>query len=315
MKKLLLLFVVSLHAELGVRTFHFQDETRDRPVVVEVWHPTQEKGKVEKVSDSWVHPKEMRNVAFHGIHPLILMSHGNGCERRDMSHLAASLVKKGYIVAAVEHYGNSFSTYNPLTTLQFWERSRDISFAITQLTAVLKDHVDPARIGFVGYSLGGMTGLSLAGAQAENVIEVAKEQQKRHEAIQLDLLHLIDEKVAQQSYKDERIKAFALLSPATFVYPNKTLSAIKAPLALIASVADEVLPFSEHARRLIETGIATKVQILRGAISHFVFLNRVSELGRTLLTGEFNNPLVETHRKVFHKEIATFVEDFFKANL
>lgn len=89
------------------------------------------------------------------------MSHGHRGDRRERSWLAEHLAKNGFLVAAVEHYGNTFSNYNPLISIRFWERPVDVSFSIDQLLAdpFLKNRIDAARIGFVGYSMGGMTGL------------------------------------------------------------------------------------------------------------------------------------------------------------
>src|SRR5690606_41854760 len=42
-----------------------------------------------------------------GQYPLVLFSHGNGGSRLSMEWLAQSLVKSGYIVAAVDHWGNT----------------------------------------------------------------------------------------------------------------------------------------------------------------------------------------------------------------
>src|SRR3990167_2365979 len=151
---------------LAVRTLHYGDENRQRPVIVELWYPTEQTGPFETGSDAiWVHPQEIRDAPFASLPskcPLILMSHGNRGDRRERSWLAASLVRKGFVVAAVEHYGNSRTTYNPMLTMQFWERPRDVVFALDQLSAdaSMQEMVDFQKVGFVGYSLGGMTGLA-----------------------------------------------------------------------------------------------------------------------------------------------------------
>jgi len=134
---------------IGVRTFKFQDAKRERPVMVELWYPTQHEGPFDDPKDSvWISPKEIRNVPIcEGKHPLIMMSHGYGGDRRDRGWLVERLVQNGFVVASVEHHGNSWRTYNPLASIRFWERARDVSFAINQLLkdSSLKNHVDANR--------------------------------------------------------------------------------------------------------------------------------------------------------------------------
>jgi predicted dienelactone hydrolase len=73
------------------------------------------------------------------------------------------LVAAGYVVLATEHadfppHGNH------------WKRSLDVTFILTEfLKTSLGKTIDQQRIGFAGYSLGGMTGISLAGAKIQNL--------------------------------------------------------------------------------------------------------------------------------------------------
>lgn len=304
---------------VGVRTIGYQDEVRGRPVIVEFWHPTEQEGPIDLPQDiGWVHPEEIRNVSIaDGKHPLIIMSHGNGGERRDSSWLAEHLVKQGYIVASVEHYGNSYSTYNAGSSLRFWDRSLDISFALDRLLEepFLENKIDRERVGFIGYSLGGMTGLSLAGATAKNVEEVARQLQKVRKEISAELVEQADFSEAYKDLADTRIKAIALIFPATFVYPAEGLKSIKTPVAMIASEGDEVLPFKDHAMKLITEKVPAKFKILKEKISHYVPLNRVSEQGKQIISKEVQTEIIQEHRLKFHKEIALFVSDFFEEEL
>lgn len=304
---------------VGVRTLGYQDETRGRPVVIEFWHPTNEEGPADRPEDiAWVHPKEIRNVTIsEGKHPLIVMSHGNGGERRDASWLAERLVKQGYVVAAVEHHGNSSGTYDAGASLRFWDRSRDISFALDHLLKepFLEGKIDPNRVGFIGYSLGGMTGLSLAGAQAQNVEMVARQLQKIRQEISLDLIESADFSAAYQDLHEKRIKAIALIFPATFVYPPEGLKTIRTPVAMIASEGDEILPFDDHAMKLIKNKVPVKFKVIREKVSHYVPLNRVSDEGKQIICKEMCADEVERDRCKFHQEIGEFVSEFFEEKL
>ena len=288
---------------------------------MEVWYPTHRTGPIDQPEDlAWVHPSEVRDGELaDGKYSLIVMSHGHFGDRRDRSWLVETFVKNGFIVASVEHYGNSWRSYNPLLSLRFWERARDISFAITQ---ILKDpslsrYIDPKRIGFVGYSLGGMTGLALGGAKAENVREIVIKQQESFKDIQLDLVKEVDFTEAQGSFADKRIKALALLSPAAFVYTPQSFKNIKVPVALVASEGDEVLPFKEHASKVIEylSPARLKLKLLRDKVSHYVFLNRVSDAGKELASDEIQTETIQTDRLTVHKEVGDFLALFFKEHL
>jgi predicted dienelactone hydrolase len=310
-------------ANVGVRTLQYEDASRHRPVVIELWYPTAKQGpaaEVEAADAVWVHPQEIRNVALAEggkKYPLIIFSHGHGGDRRNLSWLAESLVKNGFVVASVEHHGNSWRSYHPLTSLRFWERARDISFAINQVLKEpgLKDKIDANRIGFVGYSLGGMTGLALAGAKAENVKQIIQQQQKYHKEIEPELVSKLDFAEAHSDFEEPRIKAMVLLAPATFVYPSQSLKNIKIPIGLVASTGDEVLPFQEHALRVITHTTPAKLKVFNHKISHYVFLNRVSDAGKAVIREDMRAEPVQADRPSVHKEVAEFTSDFFKEQL
>ena len=308
-----------LAENIGVHTEKYEDTNRNRPVLVEIWYPTDRAGPIDQPEDPvWEHPKEIRDVPpSDGKHPLIMMSHGHGGDRRDRSWLVEYLVKNGYIVASVEHHGNSWRSYNPLLSLRFWERARDVTFAISSLLKdpFFKKQIDPKRVGFVGYSLGGMTGLALGGAKAQNVKEIVVQQQQSFKEIDPELVKQVDFSDAQGSFLDKRIKAIVLLSPAAFIFPEQSFKSVKTPVALVASEGDEVLPFQEHALKVIKYLAPAKLKLLRDKVSHYVFLNRVSDVGKDLIREEIQTETIQSDRLTVHKEVGDFVTAFFKEHL
>ncbi len=304
---------------IGVQTIEYQDEKRNRPVLVELWYPTSHHGSFDESLDpAWIHPKEMRNAPLtEGLCPLIVMSHGNEGDRRDRSWLVDYLVKKGFMIASVEHHGDSWRSHEPLTNFRFWERARDISFVITELLkdVSLKSRIDSKRIGFIGYSLGGMTGLSLAGGKQQHVKEIILQQNAKYKLMDPKLLEEMDFSEAYSSFFEPRIKAMALLSPAVFGFTEDSLQSIQIPAAIITSKGDEVLPFQEHALKVIKNLISAKVKMLRDTASHYVFLNRVSSVGKGILRKEIQTDTIQDDRLIVHKEIGPFVADFLKENI
>lgn len=159
----------------------FVDSTRTdwdgrgpRPIATTVWYRAA-LGSAETPWEAGVFRfgRGARDAAFADTvrRPLIVLSHGTGGSAAQLSWLAEALAAKGFVVAGVNHHGNTGaeSGYRPAGFVQPWERARDLSVLIDRLAAdpVIGPHVDMTRIGAAGFSLGGYTVLALAGARLE----------------------------------------------------------------------------------------------------------------------------------------------------
>lgn len=301
---------------LGVKTIEYFDTSRNRPVVVELWYPTMEEGPVDQPVDNiWVHPKEVRDAPFLKMKskfPLVLMSHGHRGGRREASWLAEALVRQGYIVASIDHYGDMRFHFDLLTSIRFWNRPLDFTYLLNQLEKDdrIKDKIDFGRIGFVGYSLGGMTGLAIAGAQAQNVRPMVKKLNRN--ILSEEMIDRFDFSPAEKSYRDPRIKAMLLLCPAVFIYTPESLKEITIPIGLVAAIGDEVLPFREHASLLIQHLIPAKLKMLREEISHYAFMNRITDAGKAVLHKALHSDPPCCDRVTLHREVSAFAVEFFK---
>ena len=152
----------------GISTLNFYDNSRDRPVVTEVWYPVDKNTPAKTAAGFWIRCDEARDAPISlqkSKYPLIIISHGSGGHRFDISWLAEILASNGYIVAAMDHFGNTWNNKIPEYYTRPWERPKDISFVIDQLlsSSHFKDKIDAKRIGFAGYSLGGTTGIWVSG--------------------------------------------------------------------------------------------------------------------------------------------------------
>lgn len=98
-----------------------------------------------------------------------MLSHGTGGGRLTMERLAQGLAKSGFIVAAVDHWGNTFDNKIAIEFVKPWERPLDISFALTSLLRdhTMKDLIDQKRIGSIGFSFGGYAVIALAGGEVD----------------------------------------------------------------------------------------------------------------------------------------------------
>ncbi|EKE09421.1 MAG: Dienelactone hydrolase protein, partial [uncultured bacterium] len=204
-----------------------------------------------------------------------------------------------------------------LLSLRFWDRTKDVSFAISKLLKepFFKKKIDRRRVGFIGYSLGGMTGLALAGARAQNLQAIAKKIQGSIPEIDDAMVESLDFKEGYASFYDRRIKAMVLLSPAAYIFPPQSLKSITMPIALVTSEGDEVLPFKEHAYPVIQYLNHARLKILKDTVSHYVFLNRVSEQGKGVIRDEIQSEIIQRDRLSVHQEVGQFVVDFFKEHL
>jgi dienelactone hydrolase len=124
-------------------------------------------------------------LASKGKFPLLVASHGNlVASAKNMPDTLEMLASHGYIIASIEHTGNSDVQYqaglfnsfvlnigpNPdLGDETILQRSKDVSFIIDQVLAGLldqatgidfTDRLDEKAIGVLGFSLGGMTSLA-----------------------------------------------------------------------------------------------------------------------------------------------------------
>jgi predicted dienelactone hydrolase len=177
---------------VGVRTLQCSDPGRDdRPLPVEMWYPAAETHRGQDVDEAtrdhydllpglppgW--QDAVRDAAPRGGRfPLVVFSHGYGGHRRQSTFLCTHLASHGYVVAAMDHTGNTVIEVlqvtlaaqmgqpppDPETELATLMPTRpaDVTFVIDRLLADTVDGVttiDADRIGMSGHSFGGWTTL------------------------------------------------------------------------------------------------------------------------------------------------------------
>ena len=157
---------------VGTATLDLEHKATGRKVTSELWFKAAADAKIE-----WFSPRlPLRPIPIARNadpqppprkHPLIVVSHGNWGTSFSQGWLALELVKAGYVVLSTSHPGTIGDDQTVAGRYRLWDRSRDVSFALDE---VLKHPkwaalIDADRIGFVGHSFGGWTGVSLAGGR------------------------------------------------------------------------------------------------------------------------------------------------------
>ena len=312
-----------IHPKIGVRAVTFFDKSRDRPVTTEIFYPAELKAKTKTPESVWKREAEARDALLSiekDKYPLLLFSHGHQGDRFNSIWLIYALVKKGYIVASVEHYGDTGDLFIPKEILKSWNRPLDVSFVITELLndSFIKDRIDSNKIGFVGFSNGGFTGIWLAGGQSENFDVKKILSEYPIAAIEKDpsLLNNIDYDLAKKSFFDPRIKAYFLMAPSFgFLFDEAGLRKIKKPVFIVSGEEDEVVKIHENAEHYAKYIPNASLWIIPGKVGHYVFLNEPSRLGRKQLPSNLIVDDTSINRAKIHKEVEAAAIKFLNSNL
>jgi len=328
---LLSLTQTSSAQNIGETTFHFKDESRNRPVVTEVWYPTVDTARPQDNTHyPFIHVPTIRDgKPADQKCPLIVISHGTGGGRLTLEWLADELVQNGFIVAAVDHYGNTYDNKIAEDFVEPWRRPLDISYAITALLndKTFGSHIDAARIGAAGFSIGGYTVLALAGAQLdllalEKYFSTPGGAKEMHIPEFPDIERHLDSSAVLASFnscpplKDSRIKAFFAICPAIGqgFTTEKQFSAVHAPVYIVGAQSDSIAPVKTNAAHYHLLIRGSKLTIVPGKVGHYVFLNEATEAYKKQAPFPFtDDPSVNRHE--VHLRVAKLAVDFFKENL
>ena len=268
---------------VGVRSGEIVDGSRsDRTLPFEVWYPAAARyfavDLVTWTQDGFsVVPggQEQRQAAVRdatpqdGTYPLVVYSHPSAGHRRQSSFLCTHLASHGYVVAAVDHAGNTALDFveharglatgtssseqptAPAFAALIAQRVPDVRFLMDQLLSgaagEINNRIDAERIGLAGWSFGGWTVLALP--------EV-----------------------------DERIGAIAAMAPAGASQPEPGVLPLrltfewqrKAPTLFLAGETDRLTPLSGLYELFGRTPAPKQMYILRKA-GHYHFGDEIDE--------------------------------------
>jgi predicted dienelactone hydrolase len=199
--------------------------------------------------------------------PLVVMSHGFGADRRFFAYLAQHLASHGLTVVSVEHPGSNVAALfsvpavnemasptgsRVLPATEFLDRPRDITYVLNRLEKLnlysysLRNRLNTEQVTLIGHSLGGYTGLALAGAPLDlRLLDKTCQQLNPVKLSPADWLQCaaLDLPVKYANLKDDRISQLIVTNPLTgLLFGEAGLSRVKVPTLMLASTRDSVTP-------------------------------------------------------------------------
>lgn len=311
-------------SKTGITTLEFYDAERGRPIVTEIWYPIHAETPSKPSCGFWMRCEEARDAPLskaNVLYPLIMMSHGNGGDRFNLAWLAEILAANGFVVAAIDHYGNTWNNKIPQCFATPWERPKDISFALSELlkSPFLEGRIDPEKIGFAGYSLGGATGMWIAGGKiaqipAEKIGEFCTNEMPG--IVSEELASQIDFNQAKKDYADSRVSAVFAIAPALGdLFDSNSLKAVEIPVCIIAAAKDQITPFERNAKWFSRQLSRATLKVFENDCTHYVFLSRASLIGKRVLESRFCEDPDSVDRLKIHQEVGKTAVQFFNSSL
>lgn len=323
-------------SQVGQRTLTFFDASRQRSLVTEIWYPTADysSSRDTNTPTAILRSPTVRDGGLDlNKHATILLSHGTGGNRLTLEWLAFRLAEAGQVVVAVDHSGNTYDTVQPEFFLRVWERPQDLSFVLNELLRdpAYREIIDRERIGALGFSLGGYSVLTLAGAAMDldalyrfADTEEGKKENTIHELP--GLLHYMQEAATRERLtalfhrapplRDARIKAVVALAPAigqSFMNAQQCVQ-VTAPTLIIVGQADTVAPMQTNARHYHHLIAHSRLVVLPGEVGHYIFLNEARDELRVQLPVLFKDP-PSVSRSEIHRIVTHLTLDFFREHL
>lgn len=333
---------------VGLALERFEDNDRQawrsgraRPMHTHIFYPTES----TDIKPFYLGAKDnplfnAGNVAHNALpvsekRPLVLMSHGTGGSAPQMLWLADALVQAGFIVAGVNHHGNTaFEAKKfPEGFLLWWERTQDLKVVRQKLLEHPKwrEYIDPTKTFVVGFSLGGYTALSAIGGITDKSLfaqycsKALDDFSCRPQPEFLDVLAEFEQVANSQqvlnsndqqhfSFRLPNISASVAIAPAVVhAFRSESLTENSVPTLLIAGAKDRMAPSksnAEYAHALLPN---SQFKIIEDA-HHYSFLSLCTQNGHAVVPDLCSEPFAISRADV-HNQTATAVVSFLQQHM
>lgn len=331
----------------GIQLLSLEDTNRlswdgksKRPLLTHIFYPTLEK-RIEPLllGEPTKEIFYAGDVIWHGQpsveanqkKPLIIMSHGTGGAALQMLWIAEALVKKGYIVAGINHHGNTAMELNQSAEgyMLWWERTKDISALIATISndSLWGNLIDTQKIGVVGFSLGGHTAISSIGGitdlslfnsfcssdSRDATCEPQLEFMNIHEELEkVKNKTQVQDSISQSSnsFKIDSIKGAFVISPAVVQsFTEESLKNITVPVSIVIGSDDVVAPAKTNAKRVFSLVKDASYNEIDGA-GHYTFLSTCTDFGACEVK-ELCCDKEGVNRKEIHTNVSNKAVEFF----
>jgi predicted dienelactone hydrolase len=247
--------------------------------------------------------------------PLVVVSHGRGGTYLNFYDLAETLADAGFIVATINHPGDTRSDLSRSGSLSaFVERPAAIRRLVSWMLGAspAASRIDPERVGFFGFSRGGYTGLVLIGGEPD-WSSASEFCERTSPSIPLCQQILRKEFLAQPLARDPRIKAAVVADPLAIFFTDASFAAVRIPVQLWASErgGDGVTPESVA---VVNRNLRARHEYHMVPNSwHFTFAICSPAMVKAAL--EICTDAPGFDRAAFHKQFDADVLAFFQAQL
>ncbi|MGZ3418658.1 MAG: alpha/beta hydrolase family protein [Polyangiales bacterium] len=226
---------------VGCRVLEVVDDVQKTRVPLWVLHPTHAPERTERFGPYSIAVATDAPVEGEGL-PLVVISHGNSGSPWTHRDLALHLARAGFVVALLEHPGNSRSD-NSLsgTPANLENRPRHVRLVIDAIFAdgQLHNHLVHDRVFVIGHSIGAYTALAVSGGRPSVLPHQSPD--GRPQAVPV--------------VRDPRVAAVVLLAPAAGWFMGEgALADVDLPILMRTGELDEVTP-AMHAQ-IIARGVA-----------------------------------------------------------
>lgn len=245
--------------------------------------------------------------------PLVIFSHGRGGWFGANHDTEEALADAGFVVAAINHSGDTANDSSRRNTLSVWEsRPADI---VRLLDFMLKDWkdtavIDPAKVGFFGFSLGGATGFVLMGTRPDyaRIAALCKETTGA-------CAELHNGVTPPEPTQDARIRAAVIVDPAPGLLTKDNLAVVKVPFQFWRSQFGGPGVGDGSGTARVADGLPGKPEIHVVPAGHFAFLAPCSAELAAAIPRICTDTPAEFDRAAFHREFNAAVVKYFREQL
>ena len=245
--------------------------------------------------------------------PLIVFSHGRGGFFGQHHDTAEALADAGFVVAAINHPGDTYSDSSRRDTLSvLGSRPADIVRLLDFMLKDWKDRaaIDPAKVGFFGFSLGGLTGFVLMGTKPDyaRVAGLCKETTGA-------CAELHNGVTPPDPIQDERIRAAVIVDPAPGLLTREHLAVVKVPFQFWRSQLGGPGVGDGSGTARVANGLPGNPEIHVVLAGHFAFLAPCSAELTVAIPRICTDTPAGFDRAGFHREFNAAVVKYFREQL